>query len=343
MEDEMNILVTGGAGYIGSHACIELIQQGYDVIVVDNLSNSKQEVLEAIREITGKQPLFYKIDLKDQVALEQVFKEQRIDAVIHFAGLKAVGESVEKPLLYYEENLNMTFTLCKIMKKYEVKRLIFSSSATVYGKPKEIPIKEESPLCPLNPYGKTKYMIEELLKDLYAADPTWHTIILRYFNPIGAHESGKIGENPIGTPQNLIPYIGKVAVGELEYVHIFGDDYETPDGTGVRDYIHVVDLAKGHLCALERVMQGKGIEVFNLGTGTGYSVYEVIRIYEQVAHRHIHYEVMERRPGDIGTCYASADKAHDLLGWQASYSIEEMCRDSWHFMCEQQKHIEGGA
>jgi UDP-glucose 4-epimerase len=325
----MKILVTGGAGYIGSHTCVELLNAGDEVIVVDNLLNSKMESLKRVEEITGKKLKFYQVDLLDQDKLESVFKENEIDAVIHFAGLKAVGESVSIPLQYYHNNITGTLILCEVMQKFDVKRLVFSSSATVYGMNNVSPLTEDLPLSTTNPYGSTKMMIEYILRDLYASDKDWSIALLRYFNPIGAHESGKIGEDPNGIPNNLMPYITQVAVGKLEKLTIYGDDYDTPDGTGVRDYIHVVDLAKGHIKALEKIDTDTGIDAYNLGTGIGYSVLDVVNSFEKATGIKIPYTIAARRPGDIATCFADASKALDVLDWKADYSLEEMCRDSW--------------
>lgn len=325
------ILVTGGAGYIGSHTCVELLEAGYDIVVVDNLSNSKVESLNRVKEITGKDFPFYKIDLLDKAQLEVVFSEHQIDAVIHFAGLKAVGESVQIPLHYYHNNITGTLVLCEVMQASDVKKIVFSSSATVYGLPERVPISEDFPLGATNPYGRTKLMIEEILRDLYQSDNRWSISLLRYFNPIGAHESGRIGEDPNGIPNNLMPYITQVAVGKLPELRVFGSDYPTVDGTGVRDYIHVVDLAKGHLKALEKVLAGTGIDAYNLGTGKGYSVLEVVAAFEKASGRKIPYKLVERRPGDIASCYADPKKAKKELGWAAEKGIDEMCVDSWRW------------
>lgn len=327
----MSILVTGGAGYIGSHACVELLMSGYEVVVIDNLSNSNEEALERVKEITGRTLKFYKNDLLDKDALEEIFKKEEIDAVMHFAGLKAVGESVAQPLRYYHNNITGTLILCEVMNKYGVKNLVFSSSATVYGNPHKVPISEDFPLSATNPYGRTKLMIEGILRDLYTADNSWNIAILRYFNPIGAHVSGKIGENPKGIPNNLVPYITQVAIGKLEKLSVYGDDYPTTDGTGVRDYIHVVDLVLGHLKALEKLKCNPGVVTYNLGTGTGYTVLEVINAFAKTAQREIPYKIVERRPGDIAACYADASKAKEELGWSAEKGIEEMCKDSWNW------------
>lgn len=334
----MKVLITGGAGYIGSHTCVELLNAGHEIIVVDNFSNSKSEVLVRISEITGKDFKFYETDVRDKKELEKVFQENDIDAVIHFAGLKAVGESVEKPLEYYDNNIGSTLVLCEVMKKYDVKRIVFSSSATVYGKPERVPITEDFPLSSTNPYGSTKLMIERILEDISASDPTWSIALLRYFNPIGAHESGRIGEDPNDIPNNLMPYITQVALGKREKLYVFGNDYDTHDGTGVRDYIHVVDLAKGHLKALEKIQNMTGVEIYNLGTGIGYSVLDIVKNFEKATGQKIPYEITERRPGDIDVCYADATKAKEKLGWIAQKGIEDMCRDAWRW---QQKNPNG--
>jgi len=326
-----NILVTGGAGYIGSHTCIELLNAGYEVTIVDNFSNSKPEVLKRIKEITNKEFKFYKADILDKEALEEVFKADKIDAVIHFAGFKAVGESVALPLKYYHNNLTGTFILCELMEKYNVKNMVFSSSATVYGMNNVSPLTEDLPLSTTNPYGSTKLMIEQILRDVYAADNSWSIALLRYFNPIGAHESGRIGEDPNGIPNNLMPFITQVAVGKREKLGVFGNDYDTHDGTGVRDYIHVVDLAKGHLKAVEKVLASNGVEAYNLGTGIGYSVLDVVNNFEKATGVSVPYAIMERRPGDIATCYADAGKALKELNWKAEKDLEDMCRDSWRW------------
>ncbi len=328
----MTVLVTGGAGYIGSHTCIELLEAGQKVIVVDNLINSKEIALDRVKKITGKDIKFYKTDLLDKTELEKVFVNEKIDAVIHFAGLKAVGESVEKPLKYFHNNLTGTIILCELMEKYGVKNLVFSSSATVYGNPASVPISEEFPLSATNPYGRTKIMIEDILRDLYISDKTWNIAILRYFNPIGAHSSGIIGEDPNGIPNNLIPYITQVAVGRLEMLRVFGDDYNTVDGTGVRDYIHVVDLAKGHIKALEKLAgENIGVREYNLGTGNGYSVLQMIEAFSKASGKEIAYKVVDRRPGDIAACYAKADRAKNELGWEAQKGLADMCEDSWRW------------
>ncbi|AUS95214.1 UDP-glucose 4-epimerase GalE [Clostridium thermosuccinogenes] len=327
----MAILVTGGAGYIGSHTVVELLQNGYEVVVVDNLSNSKPEALKRVKEITGKDFKFYKVDLLDRDGLEQVFKENKLEAVIHFAGLKAVGESVSIPLKYYYNNITGTLILCELMQKYGVKKIVFSSSATVYGMKNKSPLTEDMPLSTTNPYGSTKLMIEQILRDVYVSDNSWSIALLRYFNPIGAHESGRIGEDPNGIPNNLMPYITQVAVGKREKLSIFGNDYDTHDGTGVRDYIHVVDLAKGHLKALEKVMKTEGVEAYNLGTGVGYSVLDVVKNFEKATGQHIPYVIVGRRPGDVAECYADPSKAERELGWKAEKTLEDMCRDSWNW------------
>ncbi len=328
----MAILVTGGAGYIGSHTCIELIQAGYEVVVLDNLSNSSEKSLERVAQITGKRVPFYQVDILDREGMNQVFEKEQIDSVIHFAGLKAVGESVAKPLEYYHNNITGTLLLCDVMRAHQVKNIIFSSSATVYGDPAMIPITEECPKGKItNPYGQTKSMLEQILMDLHVADPQWNVVLLRYFNPIGAHESGLIGEDPKGIPNNLLPYIAQVAVGKLQCLGVFGDDYDTPDGTGVRDYIHVVDLAKGHVKALKKIEDQSGVSIYNLGTGNGYSVLEVVAAFEKACGKKVPYEIKPRRPGDIATCYADAAKAKAELGWEAEYGIERMCADSWRW------------
>lgn len=326
----MAILVTGGAGYIGSHTCVELLNEGYEVVIVDNLYNSSEEAVRRVEEITGKKVTFYEADLLDREAMEKIFDEQKIDSVIHFAGLKAVGESVRKPLEYYHNNITGTLILCDVMRNHGVKNIVFSSSATVYGDPAFVPITEECPKGKItNPYGQTKSMLEQILTDLNVADPEWNVILLRYFNPIGAHESGRIGEDPKGIPNNLVPYIAQVAVGKLQCVGVFGNDYDTPDGTGVRDYIHVVDLAKGHVKAIQKLVDKGGVLIYNLGTGHGYSVLDVIKAYEKACGRPIPYEIKGRRAGDIATCYADSKKAERELGWVAEKGIEEMCADSW--------------
>ncbi len=328
----MAILVTGGAGYIGSHTCIELINAGYDVVVLDNLCNSSEKSLERVAQITGKKIPFYKVDILDREGMNEIFEKESIDSVIHFAGLKAVGESVSKPLEYYHNNITGTLLLCDVMRSHNVKNIIFSSSATVYGDPAFIPITEDCPKGKItNPYGQTKSMLEQILTDLHVADPEWNVVLLRYFNPIGAHESGLIGEDPKGIPNNLLPYIAQVAVGKLSCLGVFGDDYDTPDGTGVRDYIHVVDLAKGHVKALKKIEDKSGVSIYNLGTGNGYSVLQVVKAFEKACGKTIPYVIKPRRPGDIATCYADASKAKAELGWEAEYGIERMCADSWRW------------
>lgn len=327
----MNILVTGGAGYIGSHTIIELISAGHSVVVVDNLCNSSQESLRRVEQITGTPILFYHVDIRDRDGLSTILDKNKIDCCIHFAGLKAVGESVSLPWEYYENNINSTLVLVDVLKKHGCKNMIFSSSATVYGNPEFVPVTEACPkgVCS-NPYGWTKWIIEQILSDLYISDKSWNIVLLRYFNPIGAHSSGLIGENPNGIPNNLMPYITHVAVGNLEKLHVFGNDYNTPDGTGVRDYIHVVDLARGHVAALKAIEDCCGIETYNLGTGKGYSVLEIIQTFEKINGVRIPYVIEPRRPGDIGICYSISEKAFKELGWKAEYGIEEMCRDSWN-------------
>ena len=326
----MAILVTGGAGYIGSHTCVELLNAGYDVVVVDNLYNSSEKALQRVEQITGKKVKFYEVDLLDQPALKDVFDKETIESVIHFAGLKAVGESVHKPLEYYHNNITGTLILCDEMRKHGVKDIVFSSSATVYGDPAEIPITEHCPKGEItNPYGRTKGMLEQILTDLHTADDEWNVVLLRYFNPIGAHESGLIGEDPKGIPNNLVPYIAQVAVGKLEYLNVFGNDYDTPDGTGVRDYIHVVDLAKGHVKAVKKLTDKEGVSIYNLGTGVGYSVLDVLHAYEKACGKTLKYEIKPRRDGDVAVCYSDSAKAKKELGWVVEKGIEEMCADSW--------------
>ena len=330
----MKILLTGGAGFIGSHTIVELDNAGYEVVVVDNFVNSKKESLERVAQIIGKQVPYYKADIRDREALEAVFSEHQFDAVIHFAGLKAVGESVAKPLEYYENNMSGTFVLLDVMRKHGCKNIIFSSSATVYGDPALIPITEECPQGQrTNPYGQTKSLLEEVLQDVQRADTEWNVVLLRYFNPIGAHASGLIGENPNGIPNNLMPYITQTAIGIRKELGVFGNDYDTPDGTGVRDYIHVVDLALGHVAALKAIERKCGLAVYNLGTGHGYSVLDVVKAFEKANGLHVPYKIMPRRPGDIATCYCDPSKAKQELGWEAKYGIEDMCRDSWRFQC----------
>lgn len=328
----MAILVTGGAGYIGSHTCVELLNEGYEVVVVDNLYNSSEKALERVEQITGKKLKFYQVDLLDKEALKEVFDKEQVDSVIHFAGLKAVGESVAKPLEYYHNNMTGTFNLCDVMREHGVKNIVFSSSATVYGDPAFVPITEECPKGKItNPYGQTKGMLEQVLTDLNVADPEWNVVLLRYFNPIGAHESGLIGEDPKGIPNNLVPYIAQVAVGKLQALGVFGNDYDTSDGTGVRDYIHVVDLAKGHVKAIEKLKKNEGVSIYNLGTGKGYSVLDVLHAFEKACGKELPYVIKPRRPGDIATCYADPSKAKEELGWVAEKGIEEMCADSWRW------------
>ena len=326
------ILVTGGAGYIGSHTSVELLERGEEIVIVDNFSNSSPDVLEKIKEITKKDFKFYELDILDEESLEKVFKENEIEAVIHFAGLKAVGESVEKPIEYYHNNITGTLVLLKIMKKYNCKRIVFSSSATVYGNPKELPIKEEFPLSTINPYGSTKLMIEQILQDVSVSDENFRVAILRYFNPIGAHESGLIGEKPNGIPNNIMPYIVRVAKGEYKELTVFGNDYPTSDGTGIRDYIHVVDLSLGHLNALDKIRKEQGVKIYNLGTGQGYSVLELVNTFEKVNNIKVNYKIGERRAGDIAACFADPSKAERELGWKAKRDIEDMCKDSWNFI-----------
>lgn len=328
----MKILVTGGAGYIGSHTVVELQNEGYDVVVVDNLSNSCEKSLDRVEKITGKKVPFYKCDILDREGLNKILDAEKVDACIHFAGLKAVGESVAKPWEYYENNIAGTLTLVDCMRQHGVKNIIFSSSATVYGDPAFVPITEECPkgVC-TNPYGWTKSMLEQVLSDIQKADPEWNVILLRYFNPIGAHKSGTIGENPNGIPNNLMPYVTQVAVGKRDHLTVFGNDYDTHDGTGVRDYIHVVDLARGHVKAVEKIKEKAGLKIYNLGTGVGYSVLDIVKNFEAATGVKVPYEIGPRRPGDIATCYSSADKAKKELGWTAEYGIKEMCEDSWRW------------
>lgn len=329
----MNILVTGGAGYIGSHTCLELLEAGYDVTVVDDLSNSSVEAIRRVEELSGKKITFHKINILEQAALTQVFAEAPTPfaGVIHFAGFKAVGESVQQPLRYYHNNITGTLVLCEVMAQFGVKRIIFSSSATVYGDPATVPITETFPLSCTNPYGRTKLMVEEILTDLHVADSDWNVCLLRYFNPVGAHKSGRIGEDPNGIPNNLVPYITQVAIGKLERLSVFGDDYSTPDGTGVRDFIHVVDLAKGHVLALRKIMQHSGVTIYNLGTGKGYSVLDIVKAFSKVCGHDIPYVITPRRAGDIAACYADPSKAQAELGWAAQLGIDQMCEDSWRW------------
>ncbi len=326
-----NILVTGGAGYIGSHTCVELLAAGYDLVVIDNFSNSKPAVLGRVEQISGRKIPFMEVDIRDRGALRDVFRQHAIDAVIHFAGLKAVGESVSQPLRYYDNNISGSIALFEVMAESGVKTLVFSSSATVYGDPQSVPIREDFPLSATNPYGRSKLMLEEILRDLSRSDESWKIALLRYFNPVGAHESGIIGEDPNGIPNNLMPYITQVAVGKLQQLSVFGDDYPTPDGTGVRDYIHVVDLARGHLAALGALSDKPGVMTVNLGTGQGYSVLDVVRAFEKASDRPVSYRIAPRRPGDVAQCYADPTLAQELLGWRAERGLEEMCRDSWRW------------
>ena len=330
----MSILVTGGAGYIGSHTCVELLNAGYEIVIADNMYNAKPQALEAIREITGRDFKFYEIDIRDRAAMENLFANEKIEAAIHFAGLKAVGESVAKPMEYYDNNLYGFIVLAETMQKHNVKKLVFSSSATVYGMNNPVPFREEYPTSATNPYGYTKVMIEQMLNDLCIADPEWAVAKLRYFNPIGAHESGLIGEDPNGIPNNLLPYIARVAAGKLKELSVFGNDYDTVDGTGVRDYIHVVDLAKGHLAALNYVKEHAGCEAVNLGTGNGTSVLQIVAAFEKASGHTVPYRIVDRRPGDIATCYADASKAEKLYGWHAEKNIDDMCRDGWNFQAK---------
>ena len=337
----MAILITGGAGFIGSHTAVEFLNAGYDVVIADNYVNSSPKVLDRIREITGKEFRAYEVDLCDKEALRRVFVENPdIDSAIHFAGLKAVGESVAQPGRYYRNNLLSTLNLVELMAQYNAKRIVFSSSATVYGSPKTVPIKEDFPLSTTNPYGETKLMIERILKDVWFADKDWSVSILRYFNPIGAHKSGLIGENPRGIPNTLLPYVAKVAAGQLPFLQVYGNDYDTPDGTGVRDYIHVVDLAKAHLKALQRADQVTGVEYYNIGTGVGYSVLDIVHAYEKASGLKVPYKIVARRPGDIATCYADPTKAAEILGWHAEFGIEDMCRDMANWQKKNQNGYE---
>ena len=329
----MSILVTGGAGFIGSHTCVELLNAGYEVVVVDNLYNASEKALERVEQITGKKVTFYEADILDRDALNAIFDKEQVESVIHFAGYKAVGESVRKPIEYYYNNITGTLILCDVMRKHNVKNIVFSSSATVYGDPAFIPITEECPKGKItNPYGQTKGMLEQVLTDIFVSDPEWRVVLLRYFNPIGAHKSGLIGEDPKGIPNNLVPYVAQVAIGKLKCLGVFGNDYDTPDGTGVRDYIHVVDLAKGHVAAIKKVEDTEpGVLIYNLGTGKGYSVLDVVHAFEKACGKEIPYEIKPRRAGDIATCYADPTKAKKELGWVAEYGIEEMCEDSWRW------------
>ena len=330
----MKILVTGGAGYIGSHTCVELLNNGYDVVVVDNLCNSNKESLNRVKTITGKEVVFYQQDILEETGLAAVFSEHHIDAVIHFAGLKAVGESVEKPLEYYQNNLTGTLVLFKVMRDFKVKNFVFSSSATVYGDPHTVPIQENFPLSATNPYGRSKLIIEEVSRDLHLADNSWNIALLRYFNPVGAHQSGLIGEDPNGIPNNLMPYISQVAIGKREKLSVFGGDYDTPDGTGVRDYIHVVDLARGHIKALEKLTEKPGLVIYNLGTGQGYSVLDMVKAMEKAAGHEIPYQIVERRAGDIAACYADPGFAEQEIGWKAERDLEQMAEDTWRWQSD---------
>ena len=327
----MAVLITGGAGFIGSHTCVELLEAGREIVVLDNFSNSKPEALKRIQQITGKDFKFYEADLLDICGIERVFQQNEIDSVIHFAGLKAVGESCHIPLQYYHNNLTGTLLLCQVMEKHNCKKIVFSSSATVYGMHNTVPFREDMPLSATNPYGQTKLMIEQILTDLYRADPEWSVALLRYFNPIGAHKSGLLGEDPNGIPNNLLPYISQVATGKLKELSVFGNDYDTPDGTGVRDYIHVVDLAQGHLAALDYIAGHTGVEAINLGTGKGYSVLDVLHAFEEACGKKLPYRIAPRRPGDIATCYADPSKAKQLLNWEAKRTLADMCADGWNF------------
>lgn len=340
-EGNMKILVTGGAGYIGSHTCVELLNAGYEIVVLDNLYNSSEKCLDAVKELTGKDFPFYKVDMLDKDAMEKVFEENKIDAVIHFAGLKAVGESTKIPITYYHNNITGTLHLLQLMEKYDVNNIVFSSSATVYGMPKTVPITEDFPLSTTNPYGSTKLFIEQILKDTQAANNKLSVTLLRYFNPIGANKSGIMGEDPKGIPNNLLPYVAQVAVGKLEKVHVFGNDYPTVDGTGVRDYIHVVDLAIGHLKAIEKKADVPGVHIYNLGTGNGYSVLQIIDAFSKACGKEIPYQIDPRRPGDIAECYANPAKARDELDWVAQRGIEEMCEDSWRWQSTHPNGFEG--
>ncbi|MDO9111221.1 MAG: UDP-glucose 4-epimerase GalE [Desulfatirhabdiaceae bacterium] len=330
----MTILVTGGAGYIGSHTCVELLAAGYSVAVVDNLSNSKVESLKRVQRLAGKSLTFHQADLRDKEALSAVFDATDIQAVIHFAGFKAVGESVSFPLLYYQNNITGTLVLCDVMKSHQVKNLVFSSSCTVYGDPHKVPVTEDFPLHVTNPYGRTKLMIEEILKDIHVSDPAWNIALLRYFNPVGAHDSGQIGEDPNGIPSNLLPYITQVGVGKLKELQVFGNDYPTPDGTGVRDFIHVVDLAAGHIHALNKIAENSGIVTFNLGTGRGYSVLEMITAFETASGKRIPYRIVARRPGDVASSYADPSKAQREMGWTALSFLDDICRDAWRWQSQ---------
>lgn len=337
----MRILVTGGAGYIASHTNLELLNAGYEVVIIDNLSNSCMESVRRVEKLAGKKMTFYEADILDREALHHIFEKEKIDAVIHFAGLKAVGESCNIPLKYFKNNLSGTIALLEVMQEFQVKNIVFSSSATVYGDPESVPVTEDFPLSATNPYGRTKLIIEDMLRDLFASDSTWNIAILRYFNPIGAHESGEIGEDPSGIPNNLVPYIIKVAAGILDKVHVFGDDYDTPDGTGIRDYIHVVDLALGHIKAIEKLKDNPGLVTYNLGTGVGYSVFDIIHNYEQACGKKIPFVVTDRRAGDIAITYADSTKAFLELGWKAERGIEKMCEDSYRWQSKNPKGYKG--
>lgn len=330
----MKVLVTGGAGYIGSHTCVQLLDAGYEVVVADNLSNSKEEALKRVEKITGKKVDFYPVDVCDEEKVRQIFSDHTIGAVIHFAAYKAVGESVQYPLSYYHNNLLSAINILKVMQEFNVKDFVFSSSATVYGQPESVPIKEDFPLSATNPYGYTKLMIEQMLQDVYKANPSMNIAILRYFNPVGAHESGMIGEDPNDIPNNLMPYISQVAIGKLEKLQVFGDDYDTKDGTGVRDYIHVMDLADGHLAALKKLEQKCGLVIYNLGTGNGYSVLDMVKAFEKASNRQIAYEITNRRPGDIAICYADPTKAKNDLKWEAKFGLDKMCEDTWRWQTQ---------
>lgn len=327
------ILITGGTGFIGSHTVLELLNKGYELVVMDNLSNSSTESLKRVEELTGKKVKFYETDLRDRDGMEKIFKENKFDSVIHFAGLKAVGESCKMPLTYYENNIGGTIVLLQTMQKYGVKKIVFSSSATVYGTPERLPLDENCRLSTTNPYGSTKLMLEQIMQDLYKSDPEWNVILLRYFNPVGAHESGRIGEDPKGIPNNLMPYVAQVASGKLQKINVFGNDYPTPDGTGVRDYIHVVDLALGHIAAIEKC-ESAGVHIYNLGTGHGYSVLDMIHAFEKACGKQLPYQICDRRPGDIASCYACPDKAEKELGWKAKFGIEEMCASQWKWQSQ---------
>ncbi len=338
----MAILITGGCGYIGSHTCVELLKSGHDIVVLDNLYNSDKESLARVRELTGKDFPFYECDIRDADGMREIFKKHPIDVVIHFAGLKAVGESVQKPLEYFDNNVNGTLVLCDVMREFGCKRMVFSSSATVYGMNNPSPLNETMPVGAVtNPYGRTKYMIECILQDLCVSDSEWSIVLLRYFNPIGAHESGRIGEDPNGIPNNLMPYISQVAIGKLPKLSVFGNDYDTPDGTGVRDYIHVVDLARGHVCAVDYARNHTGVEAINLGTGVGYSVLDLVTSFERVNGVKVPYAIVDRRPGDIDTCYSDPTKAKQLLGWEAQLGVDDMCRDSWRWQSNNPKGYKG--